>query len=46
MTPMNLYTKQKQTHKHNKLTFIKWERGGGGKNQEFEININMLLHTK
>ena len=32
MIQMNLYTKQKQTHKHNKFMFIKGERGGGGIN--------------
>ena len=41
---MNLYTKQKQTHRHKKQGY---QRGKRGKiNQEFEINIYILLYIK
>ena len=43
---MNLFTKQKQIHRHrNKLMVTKGERGGGI-NQEFGINIYTLLYIK
>ena len=50
---MNLFTKQKQTHRHKKQTYRKqtygYQRGKGeerGINQEFGINIYTLLYTK
>ena len=42
---MNLFTKQKQTHRQRKLTAIKGERERGI-NQEFGINIYILLYIK
>ena len=35
---MNLFTKQKQTHKHRKQTYDHQGEMRGGINQEFEIN--------
>ena len=43
---MNLYTKQKQTHRHRKQTYG-YQRGEvEGINQEFGINIYTLLYIK
>ena len=43
---MNLFTKQKQTHRHRKQT-ISYQRGrGGGINWEFEINRCTLSYIK
>ena len=42
---MNLYTRQKQTHRYKKLMITKGERRGGI-NQEFGINISKLLYIK
>ena len=40
---MNLFRKQKQTHRHRKQTYG-CQRGKGGEiNQEFGINIHTLL---
>ena len=46
MIQTNLFTKQKQTHRKNKLMVIKGERWVGVINQEFEINIYTLLYIK
>ena len=43
---MNLFTKQKQTHRQNKLTVTKGERVWGGINWEFGISIYTLLRIK
>ena len=44
---MNLFTKQKQTHRQkNKPTVTKGERGRGGINQEYGVNRNTLLYVK
>ena len=44
---MNLFMKQKQTHRYsNELMIAKGERGMGGINSEDEINIYTLLHIK
>ena len=43
---MNLFTKQKQTHRHIKQTYGSKGKGWGGINQEYEINRYTLLHTK
>ena len=43
---MNLDTKQKQTHRHNKLMVTKEESSKGGINQEFWINRYTLLYIK
>ena len=41
---MNLYPKQKQTHRHRKQTYgYQGEQGGEGTSQEFTIN---KLHQK
>ena len=45
MIEMNLFTKQKQTQRENKLTVTKRERWGGI-NQEFWINRYILLRIK
>ena len=43
---MNLFTKQKQTHRHSKHTYG-YQRGKvGGINWEFEIGINTILYLK
>ena len=44
---MNLFTKQKQTHRLQKQTYG-YQRGNvwGGINQEFGINIYTLLYIK
>ena len=41
---MNLYTKQKQTHRENRLMFAKGEGGGNGREWEFVISRCKLLH--
>ena len=45
---MNLFTKQKQTHRLRKQIYDYQRRkfGGGGINQEVEINIYTLLYVK
>ena len=47
---MNVFTKQKQTHRHRKQTYgyqRRWRGGWGGEiNQEFGINIYTLLYIK
>ena len=44
---MNLFRKQKQTHRHGKQTMVtKGKREGGGKNLEFGINRHTLLYIK
>ena len=46
MIQMNLFTKQKQSHRHRKQTYG-YQRGkGGGINEQFGINIYTLLHIK
>ena len=44
---MNLFTKQKQTHRHRKQTYG-YQRGntGWGINEELGINIHTLLDIK
>ena len=42
---MNLYTKQKQTHRHQKQSYD-YQREGGGINEEFGINRYTLLYIK
>ena len=48
MIQTNLYTKQKQTHRHRKQTYSyqRGKGGWGGINQEFGINIYTLLYMK
>ena len=43
---MNLFTKQKQTHRHRKQTYGYQKGSGGGINQEPEINIHTLVYIK
>ena len=43
---MNLSTKQKQTHKENRLVVAKREDSWGGKDWEFEANRCKLLYVK
>ena len=44
MIQMNLFTKQKQTHRHGKQTYgYQREQGRGGINQEFGIKIYTQL---
>ena len=45
---MNLFTKQKQTHRHRKQTYgyQRGKEGGGGINQAFWINTYTLLYIK
>ena len=45
---MNLFTKQKQTHRQRKQTYGYQGDSGewGGINQEFEINLYTLLYKK
>ena len=43
---MNLFIKQKQTHKENKFMVTKGGQGKGGVNQEFGINTYTLLSIK
>ena len=46
MIQMNLFMKQRQTHRENKLMVIK-EESGGGINWEFGINrYRLLLQNK
>ena len=45
MIQMDLFTKQKRIDRGNKFMVNKGE-GMGGINQEFEINIYILLHIK
>ena len=46
MTQVNLFTKQKQTHRHRKQTYG-YQRGKGGRiNQEFGISKYILLYIK
>ena len=42
---MNLFTKQKQIHRHRKQIYG-YQRGSGEINQEFGINIYTLLIYK
>ena len=42
-TQMNLFTKQKQTHRHKKLLVTEMENGGEGINQELGIHRHKLL---
>ena len=47
MIQMNLFTKQKQTHRHKKQTYgYQREKRKGEKNQEFEMNRYTLLYIK
>ena len=44
MIQMNLFTKQKQTHRHRKQTY-RYQRGeAGGINYEFRINRYIVLY--
>ena len=43
---MNLFTKQKQTHKHRKQTFDYQRGNGGGINQEWRINRQIPQYIK
>ena len=43
---MNLFTKQKQTHRHRKQTYGYQRETGGGINWEFGIDIYTLLYIK
>ena len=43
---MNLFTKQKQTHRHRKQTYGYQSGKGGGVNWEFGINRYTLLSIK
>ena len=43
---MNLFTKQKQTHRHRKKLMIIKGESGGGINQEFGINRYTLIYIK
>ena len=44
---MNLFTKQKETHRHRKQTYDYHRgKGEGGKNQEYGINRYTPLYTK
>ena len=47
MIQMNLFKKQKQTHRNrNKLMITTGEGVGGGINEQFEISRYTLLYTK
>ena len=48
MIQVNLFTKQKQTHKYRKQTYFPKNRRGAQEevNQEFGVNINTLLYIK
>ena len=46
MTQMNLFTKQKWTHRKQNYSCPRKKRGKGGINQEFGINRYKLLHIK
>ena len=43
---MNLFTKQKQIHRHRKQTYGYQREGWRGINQEFEVKIYTLLYIK
>ena len=43
---MDILTKQKQIHRHRKQTYGYQRRWGGWINQEFGINIYILLYIK
>ena len=43
---MNIYAKQKQTHRYRKLVVTKGETEVGGARQAYEINRYKLLCTK
>ena len=44
---MNLFTKQKQTHRHRKETYgYQGKKGGGGMNWEIWIDMYTLLYIK
>jgi len=43
---INLFTKQKQTHRHRKKTYGHQRGKGGGINWDFRINIHILLYVK
>ena len=43
---MNLFTKQKQTHRPRKQTYTYQIKVGGGINQEYGFNRDKLLHIK
>ena len=43
---MNLFTKQKETHRHRKQTYGFQREKVGGINWEFGINIYTLLYIK
>ena len=43
---MNLFTKQKQTHRHRKQTWEPKEKGDGAINGEFGINRYTPLYIK
>ena len=45
MIHMNLFIKQKYTHRYRKQTYG-YQRGKGGMNWGFGINIYTLLHIK
>ena len=43
---MNLFTKQKQAHRHGKQAYV-YQRGNGGEmNWEFGIDVYTLLYLK
>ena len=47
MTQMNLFTKQKQTHRPRKQTYGYQMVKGGGINQEFGLNVYLwLIHVE
>ena len=46
MINMNLFTEQKQTHRHRKQSYGYQRGSGGGTNQEFGMNTYTLLHIK
>ena len=43
---MDLFTKQKQTHRHRKQTYGYQRRRWGGVNQEYGVNRYAPLYTK
>ena len=46
MIQMNLFTKQKQTHRHREQIYDYQWRKGGGLNQEFGTNRYTLVYIK
>ena len=47
MIQMDLFSKEKQTHRYRKLTYgYQEETWQGGINQEFGINVHTLLYTR